>query len=181
MPAIEGGSWQPARSPPPPAAAILAGRDDWNRLNCLLAGNGGRVRHDLEPRRPAIGQDLRRTHARDRNGRGCGRHHSRHVPPLRRRLPGCVDSGPRPQVHECRLPGLRNGVIGESLRAFANGRKDDRDISDGLTPLFIDRDASAHPRLPFTAPAAGGGGSEYTGQYAQRMRELELSVQVTDS
>ena len=83
-----------------------------------------------------------------------------------------------------------NGVIGDTLRAFANGRKDDWDrqlslavfainnaastLGDGLTPFFIDR--GAHPRLPLSAPTAGSGGSESPGQYAQRMRELELSV-----
>jgi hypothetical protein len=83
-----------------------------------------------------------------------------------------------------------NGVIGDTLRAFANGRKDDWDrqlplavfainnaastLGDGLTPFFIDR--GAHPRLPLSAPTADGGGSESPGQYAQRMRELELSV-----
>jgi hypothetical protein len=83
-----------------------------------------------------------------------------------------------------------NGVIGDTLRAFANGRKDDWDrqlslavfainnaastLGDGLTPFFIDR--GAHPRLPLSAPTAGSGGSESPGQYVQRMRELELSV-----
>jgi hypothetical protein len=83
-----------------------------------------------------------------------------------------------------------NGVIGDTLRAFANGRKDGWDrqlplavfainnaastLGDGLTPFFIDR--GAHPRLPLSAPTADGGGSESPGQYAQRMRELELSV-----
>jgi hypothetical protein len=63
-----------------------------------------------------------------------------------------------------------NGVIGDTLRAYANGRKDDWDrqlplavfvinnaastLGDGLTPFFIDR--GAHPRLPMSAPAAGG-------------------------
>ena len=83
-----------------------------------------------------------------------------------------------------------NGVIGDTLRAFANGRKDDWDrqlplavfainnaastLGDGLTPFFIDR--GAHPRLPLSTSSAGGVGSESPGQYAQRMRELELSV-----
>jgi hypothetical protein len=55
-----------------------------------------------------------------------------------------------------------NSVIGDALRAHANGRKDDWDrqlplavfaihnaastLGDGLTPFFIDR--GAHPRLP---------------------------------
>jgi hypothetical protein len=83
-----------------------------------------------------------------------------------------------------------NGVIGDTLRAFANGRKDDWDrqlplavfainnaasaLGDGLTPFFIDR--GAHPRLPLSTSTAGGVGSESPGQYAQRMRQLELSV-----
>ena len=83
-----------------------------------------------------------------------------------------------------------NGVIGDTLRAFANGRKDDWDrqlplavfainnaastLGDGLTPFFIDR--GAHPRLPLSAPLADGGGSESPVQYARRMRELEMSV-----
>jgi hypothetical protein len=83
-----------------------------------------------------------------------------------------------------------NGVIGDTLRAFANGRKDDWDrqlplavfainnaastLGDGLTPFFIDR--GAHPRLPLSAPTVAGDRSESPGQYAQRMRELERSV-----
>ena len=67
-----------------------------------------------------------------------------------------------------------NGVIGDTLRAYANGRKDDWDrqlplavfainnaastLGDGLAPFFIDR--GAHPRLPLTAPAAGSPGGE---------------------
>ena len=59
-----------------------------------------------------------------------------------------------------------NGVIGDTLRAYANGRKDDWDkqlplaefainnaaspLGDGLTPFFIDR--GAHPRLPLSPP-----------------------------
>ena len=59
-----------------------------------------------------------------------------------------------------------NGVIGDPLRAFANGRKDDWDrqpplavfainnaastLGDGLTPFYIDW--GAHPRL--ATPAA---------------------------
>jgi hypothetical protein len=83
-----------------------------------------------------------------------------------------------------------NGVIGDTLRAFANGRKDDWDrqlplavfainnaastLGDGLTPFFINR--GAHPRLRLSTPTVDGGGSESPGQYTQRMRELELSV-----
>ena len=57
-----------------------------------------------------------------------------------------------------------NGVISDTLRAFANGRKDDWDsqlpfaefainnasstLGGGLTPFFIDR--GAHPRHPLS-------------------------------
>ena len=83
-----------------------------------------------------------------------------------------------------------NGVIGDTLRAYANGRKDDWDrqlplavfainnaastLGDGLTPFFIDR--GAHPRLPLTAPAAGSPDGESPALYARRMREMELTV-----
>jgi hypothetical protein len=83
-----------------------------------------------------------------------------------------------------------NGVIGDTLRAYANGRKDDWDrqlplavfainnaastLGDGLTPFFIDR--GAHPRLPLTAPAASHPDGEAPALYARRMRELELQV-----
>ena len=86
-----------------------------------------------------------------------------------------------------------NGVIGDTLRAYANGRKDDWDrqlplavfainnaastLGDGLTPFFIDR--GAHPRLPLTAPvdsSPGGPGGESPALYARRMRALELQV-----
>jgi hypothetical protein len=83
-----------------------------------------------------------------------------------------------------------NGVIGDTLRAYANGRKDDRDrqlplavfainnaastLGDGLTPFFID--SSAHPRLLLTAPAAGSPDDESSALYARRMRALELMV-----
>jgi hypothetical protein len=83
-----------------------------------------------------------------------------------------------------------NGVIGDTLRAFANGRKDDWDrqlplavfainnaastLGEGLTPFFIDR--GAHPRLPLSAPPAEGVGGEPPALYARRMREMELTV-----
>ena len=83
-----------------------------------------------------------------------------------------------------------NGVIGDTLRAFANGRKDDWDrqlpfavfainnaastLGDGLTPFFIDR--GAHPRLPLSAPPADGDPGETPAGYAHRMRELTLTV-----
>ncbi len=83
-----------------------------------------------------------------------------------------------------------NGVIGDTLRAYANGRKDDWDrqlplavfainnaaltLGDGLTPFFINR--GAHPRLPLTAPADGSPGGESPALYARQMRDLELQV-----
>jgi hypothetical protein len=79
-----------------------------------------------------------------------------------------------------------NGVIGDTLRAHANGRKDDWDrqlplavfainnaastLGDGLTPFFID--SGAHPRLPLTAPATSHPDCEAQALYARRMREL---------
>ena len=63
-----------------------------------------------------------------------------------------------------------NGVISDTLRAYANGRKDDWDshltlaefainnaastLGDNLTPFFIDR--GAHPRLPPSQPHDDG-------------------------
>ncbi len=66
-----------------------------------------------------------------------------------------------------------NGVIRDTLRAYANGRKDDWDrqlplaafainnaastLGDGLTPFFIDR--CAHPLLPLSdVPFDGASG-----------------------
>ena len=83
-----------------------------------------------------------------------------------------------------------NGVIGDTLRAFANARKDDWDrqlplavfainnaastLGDELTPFFIDR--GAHPRLPLSAPHAGDVGGESPAHYSRRMREMERTV-----
>ena len=83
-----------------------------------------------------------------------------------------------------------NGVISDTLRAFANGRKDDWDghlplavfainnaastLGDGLTRFFIDR--GAHPRLPLSAPPVAGAGGEAPALYARRMRAMELTV-----
>ena len=85
-----------------------------------------------------------------------------------------------------------NGVIGDTLRAYANGRKDDWDkqltfaefaINNAastlggeadMTPFFIDR--GAHPRLPLSAPHAEHAAHESPGQYAQRMRSIEATV-----
>jgi hypothetical protein len=67
-----------------------------------------------------------------------------------------------------------NGVIGDTLRAFANGRKDNWDrqlplavfainnaastLGDCLTPFFIDW--GTHPRLPLSAPPVDGAWGE---------------------
>ena len=85
-----------------------------------------------------------------------------------------------------------NGVIGDTLRAYANGCKDDWDkpltfavfaINNAastlggeadITPFCIDR--GAHPRLPLSAPHAEHAAHESPGQYAQRMRSIEATV-----
>ena len=85
-----------------------------------------------------------------------------------------------------------NGVVGDTLRAFSNGRRDDWDVhlpfaafainnaasplNGGLTPFFIDR--GAHPRLPLSAaPQAGiGGVGETPAGYAARMKAIETEV-----
>ena len=108
------------------------------------------------------------------------------------RLPRCAGGRSRSQVHELSVPSVRpghgsslivgsayhkntnakveraNGVISDTLRVYASGRKDDWDsciplaefainnsassLDDGLpvTPFFIDR--IAHPRLPLLLP-----------------------------
>ncbi len=83
-----------------------------------------------------------------------------------------------------------NCVIGDTLRAFASGSKDDWDqqlplavfainnaastLGDGLTPFFIGR--GAHPRLPLSAPPVAGAGGESPALYARRMRAMGLTV-----
>jgi hypothetical protein len=83
-----------------------------------------------------------------------------------------------------------NGVIGDTLHAYANGRKDDWDrqlplavfainnaastLGDGLTPFSIDR--GAHPRLPLSAAPVDGAGGESPALYARRMHTMELTV-----
>ena len=82
-----------------------------------------------------------------------------------------------------------NGVLGDTLRAFANGRKDDWDVwlpyavfainnaastlGGDLTPFFIDR--GQHPRLPLSLPDLRAAG-ELPAAYATRMRALEAEV-----
>ena len=83
-----------------------------------------------------------------------------------------------------------NGVISDTLRAYANGRKDDWDshltlaefaidnaastLGDNLTPFFIDR--GAHPRLPLSPPHDDRIAGESPAHYAQRMRAIEATV-----
>ena len=83
-----------------------------------------------------------------------------------------------------------NGVLGDTLRAFANGRKDDWDVwlpyavfainnaastlGGDLTPFFIDR--GQHPRLPLSLPDLRATG-ESPAAYAARMKSLEREVQ----
>ena len=83
-----------------------------------------------------------------------------------------------------------NGVISDTLRAYANGRKDDWDVhllpaefainnaastfGDGLTPFFIDR--GAHPRLPLSPPRDDRATGETPAHYARRMHEIEATV-----
>ena len=82
-----------------------------------------------------------------------------------------------------------NGVLGDTLRAYANGRKDDWDVwlpyaefainnsastlGGDLTPFFIDR--GAHPRLPLSLPDLHNSG-ESPSAYAARMKELMQEV-----
>ena len=83
-----------------------------------------------------------------------------------------------------------NGVISDTLRAYANGRKDDWDdhlpltvfainnaastLGGDLTPFFVDR--GAHPRLPLSPPRPTGAADESPAHYAQRMRVMEGTV-----
>ena len=82
-----------------------------------------------------------------------------------------------------------NGVLGDTLRAFANGRKDDWDVwlpyavfainnaastlGGELTPFFIDR--GQHPRMPLSLPDLRAV-DETPAAYATRMKTLEQEV-----
>ena len=86
-----------------------------------------------------------------------------------------------------------NGVISDTLRAYANGRKDDWDshltlaefainntastLGDDLTPFFIDR--GAHPRLPLSPPHHDLAAGESPAHFAQRMRAMEATRSAT--
>ena len=77
-----------------------------------------------------------------------------------------------------------SGVVSDTLRAFANGRKDDWDghlplvvfainnttstLGGDLAPFFISR--GAHPRLPLSPPRNDLAAGESPAHYAQRMR-----------
>ena len=85
-----------------------------------------------------------------------------------------------------------NGVIGDSdtLRAYANGRKDDWDdhlplalfainnaastLGGDLTLFSVDR--GAHPRLPLSPPRNDRTAEESPAHYAQRIRAMEATV-----
>ena len=83
-----------------------------------------------------------------------------------------------------------NGVLGDTLRAFANGRKDDWDVwlpyavfainnaastlGGELTPFFIDR--GRHPRMPLSLPDLRADG-ETPAAYGIMMKALEQEVQ----
>ncbi len=85
-----------------------------------------------------------------------------------------------------------NGVIGDTLRAYANVCKDDWDrqlplavfainnaastLGDGLTPFFINRGAHPQARLPLSAVPVDGASGESPALYAWRMRTMELTV-----
>ena len=87
-------------------------------------------------------------------------------------------------------PATGNGVIGDPLRAYANGCKDDWDdhltlavfainnaastLGGNLTPFCIDR--SAHPRLPLSPPSDDRATVEQLEHYPQRMRAIETAV-----
>ena len=82
-----------------------------------------------------------------------------------------------------------NGMLGDTLRAFANGRNDDWDVwlpsaviaisnaasmlGGALTQFFIDR--GQHPRLPLSLPDLRAAGEPPTA-YATRMKTLDLEV-----
>ena len=94
-----------------------------------------------------------------------------------------------PQEHQ-RQGRAPNGVISDTLRAYANGCKGDWDIhlplaefainnaasklGDILTSLFIDR--GAHPRLPLSPPHEDSTAGESPAHYAQRMRAMEATM-----
>jgi hypothetical protein len=83
-----------------------------------------------------------------------------------------------------------NGVISDTLRVYANGRKDNWDVhllpaefaidnaastlGDGLTPFFIDR--GRHSQLPLSPPRDDCATSETSEHYARRMHEIEATV-----
>jgi hypothetical protein len=83
-----------------------------------------------------------------------------------------------------------NGVVSDTLRAYANGRKDDWDghlplavfainnaasrLGGDLTPFFVDR--GAHPRLPLSPPRDDSAAGESPTHYAQRMLAMEVMV-----
>ncbi len=83
-----------------------------------------------------------------------------------------------------------NCVVSDTLRAYANGRKDDWNghlqlavfainnaastLGGDLTPFFVDR--GVHPRLPLSPPRDGSAAGESPTHCAQRMRPMEVTV-----
>ncbi len=79
-----------------------------------------------------------------------------------------------------------NGVVSDTLRAFANSRKDDWDdhlpltvfainnASAQLTPFLVDR--GVHPRPPLSPPCDDLAAGESPTHYAQQIRATELTV-----
>ncbi len=114
-----------------------------------------------------------------------------------RSMGSCLIVGPtsaqrttKKQTSRWSLVERANGVISDTLRAYANGRKDDWDrhlllaefainnaastLGDGLTPFFIDR--GAHPRLPLSPPLDERAAGESHASYAARMKAMETTV-----
>jgi hypothetical protein len=104
-------------------------------------------------------------------------------------------SPPRPfEAPSPPQPRQRRGgvVVSDTLRAFANGRKDDWDghlplavfainkatstLGGDLTPLFRVIDRGAHPRLPLSPPHDDFSTDESPVHYALRMRAMETAV-----
>ena len=96
-----------------------------------------------------------------------------------------------PQEHQRRKVGRANWVVGDTLWAFANGRKDDWDqhlppadfainnvastLGGELTPSFIDRRRGAHSHLPLSQPQDGRYAGESPAHLSGRMLEMEMA------
>ena len=117
----------------------------------------------------------------------------RNVPAFAKGKGSCLIAGSAYRDHKKTKTKVEraNGVISDTLCAFANGSKDDWDrqvplavfainkaastLGDGHTPFLIDQ--GAHPRLPLSAPPVAGAGGEAPALYAtRRKRAMELTV-----